>query len=108
MTYRESTDDPEPAQFSLAGMGPFDGFDLGGVWNGWACPHFTKEQAEEVAEGLAYEVGSGAFETAEYDEERDAFVFDHPDLPEPDVFPRDEETDLYPVGAYSWTWDRVD
>jgi len=77
-------------------------------WNGWACPFFTKEQAEKLLAVFAadepgftwaYYPGREAFgiETADYPGEEDVcHVTKHPTL-----------GDLYPVGSWNWCWVEV-
>lgn len=81
----------------------FCGFTFGERWNGFACPYFTFEQAQEVVRAYC-EQGSRAW----YDSDEDSFVFEyaveHAD--ELDVFLAEEVADcrLYLVGAFQWTW----
>lgn len=86
----------------------------GESWNGWACPHFERGEADRV---LATELAAGY--VGSYDAERDAYVFpygfDDPDYDptdpawqgeEPLVFPGQqlEGHTVYPIGAWTWTW----
>lgn len=79
-----------------------------GGWNGWACPRFTRAQADEVA----------AYCNAEADRNPDAerVVWDEDwqsyriaadtdeDVPE---YVAADASGLYPIGAYAWTWTVV-
>lgn len=78
-----------------------------GEWNGFACPAFTREQAEKA---LTHSEARGY--RWHYDEVVDAFVVNHEDDPtdwEPQVFEGFDHDDmrLYAIGAYSWTWNEA-
>lgn len=82
------------------------GYTDGSRWNGWACPHFSKEEGLRLAE---------ASPALRYDEARDAFV-DRPIVDEDDieeVFSSETITvagqplKVYAIGAGSWCWDEV-
>jgi len=91
----------------------FEGFTEGERWNDWACPYFTKAQAEQI---VTARNKSGY--KADYDPAADVFRFapidqfgkSNPDLgdeEDAEHFPavtRDGQT-LYPVGA--WAWEEV-
>lgn len=81
--------------------------DTGVTWNGWACPFFTREVAERIAEAAT----AGDF-TVAYNEERDAFVEttegfedEATDYPAQWVLTAEGWLRLYPVGAWAWVWD---
>lgn len=82
----------------------FEGFARGDDCNGWACPYFTFEQAKIVLESHRAR-GWKAW----YDEAEDKFVFDfsHTGNETPENFPAQyiEGMKLYPIGAFSWTWE---
>lgn len=86
----------------------FSGYTKGDTWNGWACPYFEREVAKQVAKRFVeiHENGPEEGYEAEYDPERDAFVFHESVYEEPVVFNSVEidGKELYPVGAYHWTW----
>lgn len=77
------------------------GFDCGSMWNGWALPHFEFAAAERVALSFG----------GRYDPTRDSFVT--PNEGEDEVWPAVPITvngllvKTWPVGAGSWTWDKV-
>lgn len=89
----------------------FEGYATGDLWNGFACPYFTFDQAQAIVSAwLAHGW------QAHYDELKDAFVFSvnqdfatgHSD--EFDTF-RPVFVDgqrLYPIGAFSWAWEQAD
>lgn len=83
----------------------FEGFTTGETWNGFACPLFSREQAERLAEAWR-----ARGREARYDARSDAFTFQMDGGDEEyDTFPAvaaDEEK-LYPVGASCWIWDEV-
>lgn len=100
--------DLETAEFALPVWDrPVTGQHRGAKWNGWACPLFTREQGREVMEQLR---DQGGVDRAEYDPDRDAFVVRFAELADepPEVFPTDDDTGLYPIGAGSWCWHVVD
>lgn len=85
----------------------YEGYTDGRLWNGWACPWFIKEVAEQIMRDL----NKDGVKT-EYDEERDSYIVYQVDG-EPDVFDgADVVTDdgiqrLYPIGAWYWIWDEA-
>jgi hypothetical protein len=102
--------DLHPATFHLDAdpETTFQGYTDGSMWNGWACPYFEREVAEKVAQYYE-ELHDGGAESgyeADYDPERDAFVFREPAYDEPLVVESVEVggQNLYPIGAYQWTW----
>lgn len=86
----------------------FPGYTNGDTWNGWACPYFERDIAEQVAEywmEIHEDNPDEGFES-EYDPRRDAFLFHEPVHDEPLIFESTEVEGkrLYAVGAYHWTW----
>jgi hypothetical protein len=88
--------------------GKFPGFSDGSLWNGWACPYFEKNIAEEI---LLHSQQNGY--NWYYDSQLDAFVVSHKDDPsdfEPEIFQsvlkhaNGYSTRLYGIGTYSWIW----
>jgi hypothetical protein len=86
----------------------FSGYTKGDTWNGWACPYFEKDVAEQIAKhhGEIHRYDDEEGYWAEYDAERDVFAFHDTQYEEPREFGAVEIDDknLYPVGAYCWTW----
>ena len=86
----------------------YEGYTDGTLWNGWECPWFTKEVAEEIMRDL----NRDGVET-EYDKKTDSYIVKREDDDTPDVFDgADVETEdgilhLYPIGAWCWIWDEV-
>lgn len=93
-------------RFSIDAIGEdvlFDGFTTGDTWNGWACPYFTFEQAQQLMR--AYEENRMR---AWYDQDFDAFSFKvGNDDSESDTFSviEVEGRKLYPIGAFCWIWE---
>lgn len=93
--------------FSLDALGGtvFEAYTNEENWNGWACPYFSFEGAQRLAEAWR---NSGW--RAVYEEEGDAFAFwlqpeGEPDEPELYASVEIGRHRLYPIGAFSWTWE---
>ena len=86
----------------------YEGYTDGTLWNGWECPWFTKEVADEMIRDFIKEGGK-----AKYDLETDSYTFLGENWGDEDVFDgSDVETEdgilhLYPIGAWCWIWDEV-
>lgn len=98
-----------PTQFTIDDLGTklFTGYSKGERWNGFACPYFTFEQAQEIVK--AYHARD---EQARYDAKSDAFVFatmGEQDEREASLFQGllIEGIKLYPIGAFHWMWTEV-
>ena len=97
---------------------PFEGYDLGVAWNGWACPAFEKEEADRLAEINSELLGDEV--ELYFDEANDRFVEviheydsdvteERPDANKmfyegADHMTEDGVKHLYPIGAWEWTW----
>jgi len=95
-----------PATFSIEVLGDrsFDGYTLGETWNGWACPYFIFDQAQQLVRAYK-ENGVKAW----YDETSDVFSFEvdaGDDFKKTDAFPAKEieGQKFYPIGASCWIW----
>lgn len=79
----------------------FSGFTKGEEWNGWACPYFTREQAEDIVNIHCKVLNA----SARYDGDGDKFVFEFSDETEeyPMVIVDGEK--LYPIGSHVWIWE---
>lgn len=102
-----------PGRFAVDGIGvEFSGFTTGDLWNGWACPVFTRQVAEQIL--VASEINGYHWQ---YDSATNAFEVRHEDDPndfEPQTFngiiialDDGSSAETYPIGAYSWTWSEV-
>lgn len=85
----------------------FDGFSQDESWNGWACPYFTFDQAQQIVKAYQ-ENGIKAW----YDEASDAFSFEVDaggGIKEVDTFASNEVDGkkLYPIGAFCWIWEEA-
>jgi hypothetical protein len=96
----------QPAKFTLDFLEcqHFNGFTRGENWNGFACPYFTYDQAQDVVMAWQWK-GCEAF----YNSASDEFVFELTvagGTKESDVFSglEVEGKRLYPIGAFCWTW----
>jgi hypothetical protein len=107
----------QKATFMLDPLGDqtFSGYTDGRLWNGWAVPSFSKEEAERIVNAwhdLGYK--------ADYDEASDVFRFapmDETGNPDPNLADEEEaehfpsimfrNIKLYPVGAGFWIWEEA-
>ena len=104
-----------PTSFTLEPLEnrTFSGYTTGQVWNGWACPLFTHDQAMQIVEAW-----HGRGFKADFDPAGDVFRFapiDQQGEPNPNL--SDEEVaehfgpivvagqTLYPIGAGAWVWE---
>ena len=96
----------QPAKFTIDVYEEqsFEGFSRGEDWNGWACPYFTFEQAQQIMEAHRQRGWK-----AEYNESEDKFVFNfsHDGNDGTDAFSAEliEGKKLYPIGAFCWIWE---
>ena len=85
----------------------YEGYTDGSLWNGWECPWFTKEVAEQIMKDL----NRDDVETS-YSEATDSYIVYRADDVE-DVFEgeyvatEDGGKHLYPIGAWCWIWDEA-
>lgn len=96
--------------FTIDGFAPaYIGYTDGDLWNGWATPYFTFEEARKVQADCNKDTEHPMF----YDKEKDEFRKRYEDYEEPDVWKgeniqtEDGIKHLYGIGAYSWVWDAV-
>lgn len=86
------------------------GYTSGRLWNGWATPYFTFEEAQK----LQAEFSQGADSPMLYDVTKDEFRLKYEDDDEPyiwkgeDIQTVDGIKHLYGIGAYSHIWDELD
>jgi hypothetical protein len=86
------------------------GYTSGRLWNGWATPYFTFEEAQK----LQAEFSEGANSPMLYDVMKDEFRLKYEDDDEPyiwegeDIQTVDGIKHLYGIGAYSHIWDELD
>ena len=86
------------------------GYTSGRLWNGWATPHFEKDEALRVMRG--YNECREEAEQMTYDEENDMFIAwlenynDYDYWKGEDIQTTDGIKHLYGIGAYSWVWDK--
>lgn len=100
------------ATFKLESLGyeGFEGFTKDECWNGWDCPYFTFDQAQEVLKQYNQLCGIiGQKDLAFYDLTDDAFIFPGNGEAESEIFSAVEEDGqkYYPVGAFYWIWEEV-
>lgn len=82
----------------------FEGYTSGQHWNGWACPYFTKEVAEQIM-GVNNKI-AGKDYLMSYDVDTDTFIRPY-DEDENDEFQGVDikGMHLYPIGTMCWIWD---
>lgn len=86
----------------------FPAYELSIVgWNGWACPGFTLEIAQQVIGEFC------AMCKASYDPTLKVFTIVYPDGMIEEYAAQTHVTDdgvkeLYPLGAWAWTWEVVE
>jgi len=112
-TYAVHWDDPAELDAAIGG-GPFRARlqvrDDGHLqrWNGFVCPHFTRQEIERYIAWVAAQPADHDYEAVSFD--GDALVFG-PSRQYPDEGPLDPipptADGLYPLGAFGWTWTVV-
>ena len=98
--------------FEIDGMYMAKGYTLGDTWNGFECPFFTKEVAEEILqETIDTDLTQEYFVNFEYDKENEQFILKETD--DKLLFPARKfktgdgsEIKLYAIGAYMWCWSK--
>ena len=86
------------------------GYTNDDLWNGWATPYFTLEEAQRLQANINAEGESPML----YDVAKDEFRIQYEDDDEPyiwkgeDIKTRDGDQHLYGIGAYSHIWDELD
>lgn len=79
-------------------------------WNGFACPYFTRTQADLLAEMInAESIGNPDAVVIEWDAPSSGYRIIDPAYPADDqlvlgVMVDGHPEPLYPIGAWSWTW----
>lgn len=96
------------ALFTIDDLGvSLAGFTQGKTWNGWACPAFTREQADIVVDTMRQRWGDTVGDIG-FDAATDTyrFVMDADDPEAVDGFPGIDAGDLhlYLIGAQCWCW----
>jgi hypothetical protein len=91
-------------EIDFLGDNQFEGYTRGEDWNGFACPYFTFEQAQQLADTWR-ESGSNAY----YDPVGERFNFGMQNG-ETDSFSSTqvEGQKLYPIGNGRWIWSESD
>ena len=85
------------------------GYTSGRLWNGWATPYFTLEEAQR----LQADFNKGIDTPMLYDVAKDEFRIQYDDCDEPyiwkgeDIQTVDGIKHLYGIGAYSHIWDEL-
>ena len=99
------------ARFQIDDSASFEGYTRGDLWNGFACPRFTKEEGLKIVQHFNTEDYP-----ARFNEEKDQFEFtmdDYKDEGSLDVTTpvniefEGNELKVYPIGAWGWIWDEV-
>ena len=85
----------------------FDGISFGKKWNGWECPSFTKDVADEIA--AFFNQDTEYFGCLEYHESDGEcfYIYTYDNVAETfDSFDVNGET-YFSIGAYSWIWEEA-
>lgn len=83
----------------------FEGFTCGEIWNGWACPYFTFEEATKIVDA---QNANGSY-SAYYDEAKDTFVFSFSNEEKEEYSAENLGGEkLYGIGSGSWIWEEVE
>jgi hypothetical protein len=96
--------------FYIDGGPAYIGYTNGYLWNGWATPYFTLEEAQKIQAEFNQGDGLRMF----YDCQADKFILQYEDDDEPyiwegeDIQTVDGIKHLYGIGAYSHIWDEAD
>lgn len=101
----------EKAQFSIDSIPSktFEGYSNGDDWNGWACPFFEFETAQQI---LKLSEANGY--SWSYEADNDTFAVRNSEDPadySPEEFAGTKiqvdghEFTVYGIGAYSWIWE---
>lgn len=102
----------EKNRFAIDENKAFEGWHEPSVrWNGFACPFFEREAAEEIAR---YCLAWGT--DCHFDEEEDAFVFVRHGAPEgedepftgQDIATPEGTKHVYAIGAWCWVWTEAE
>jgi len=94
--------------FYIDGGHLYIGYTSGYLWNGWATPYFTFDEALKIMSEWHNDDSPMI-----YDEDADAFVIQYDDCDEPyiwkgeDIKTIDGVQHLYGIGAYSHIWDEL-
>lgn len=104
----------QPGQFSMDFLEKksYPGYTFGQLWNGWACPFFSKEVTLKILKELTNQKNSSI--TFSFDQEFNTFfVFDSNNSEDdpPDIasgqdilISQDHHIHLYPLGSQTWCW----
>lgn len=107
----ETATERREAVFEIDGLpGKFEGVTHGRTWNGWACPSFTPEVAQKIADAWGQMWTPDWMEDryrAEFRHEDKVFRFWDPTSGEWDEFGPLKDG-LYPIGTGCWTWTEVE
>lgn len=86
---------------------PVEGYDLGGHWNGFAKPAFTREVAQKILE----QVSAVTDLKWKYDEEYRVFLTEYDNTAEVNTYlahpyklDDDTSVELYNIGLCDWCW----
>lgn len=88
--------------------GTFMGYATDRKWNGWECPLFPKSSADKIMEYINSSVGDMS-----YDAEDDSYTMKYFEGDEVECFEGKDYLingnieHLYPIGCYSWIWNRA-
>lgn len=87
----------------------FEGYTVGDTWNGWECPFFTEDVAEDILRASEANGYSWRFSTI-----HNGYVVSHVDDKWPAtcydgqrVTINGNPVTVYAIGTYEWTWSKA-
>ncbi len=91
----------------------FMGYTAGQHWNGWACPYFTKPEADRIMDMVNRTSPDIKQYFMRYDDDRDVYIYHDDNCDEAETFACEQYLDqktgeiyeLYAIGSWSWIWD---
>lgn len=95
---------------SLPGL--YEGYASGETWNGWACPLFDYNTAEEVLRASSQNGFNWRFDSSGdrfiVTNENDSGDYEPEEFVGLELMIEDERVHLYPIGARSWIWEECE
>ena len=115
-TYNEALrSNTRKAFFSIKDIDDFpflEGYTYGTLWNGWACPLFSKEEIDKNISKMRIACNTNE-NNFYYDEKSDSYIVKFEDEDSTiskgsDRMTSDGNKHLYDLGSFSWIWNEFD